>query len=184
MSPYCKLGSDSSISRAKHSLLDWFTSVTWISSTMLLLSLPHFHLSSDAWPCRSPTSTNFRHPARSYRCPSGSQGALLSHWSPHSQNHISSSFHWLSQQAHWPCWPTISANIYYQPLQWKTTTDIGKPITVWESSKDWVVEASDHHLTIWKRWWKLEGLSVPEIGFLALQIAFSDQVYSVGSAVK
>lgn len=71
-SPHCGSGvGSSSSSWAEHSLLDGFMSATWIPSTTLLLPLPCSNLSSDAWPCRLLTTTNFSHPARSYRSPGG-----------------------------------------------------------------------------------------------------------------
>lgn len=181
MSPYCGLAAVSSISRAEHSSLDWFTSVTWIPSTTLLLPLPCFHLSSDAWPCRPLTSTNFPHPARSYRSPSEVTAVFAEPFVSPLPNP-----HFLSFSLYKCGWTPLghtggildslalltykTCSIYYEPLQCKTRNDIGKPITVWESSKDWVVVASDHHLAMWKGWWKLRGSPVPEIGSLALQV--------------
>lgn len=148
--------------------------VTWILSTTLLLPLLCFHLSSDAWPCRPLTSTDFPPSARSYRSPSRATAVFAETFVFPLLNP-----HFLSFPLYKCGWTPLDSlalltyktcSIYCEPLQCKTRNDIGKQVTVWESSKNWTVVASDHHLAMWKGWWKLEGPPMPEIGSPAPQV--------------
>lgn len=144
-----------------------------LNHTFITITL-FFHLSSDAWPCRPLTSTDFPHPDRSYRSPSRATAAFVESFVFPLLNP-----HFLSFPLYKCGWRPLDSSalltyktcsIYYEPLQCKTRNDIRKPITAWESSKDWIVVASDHHLAMWEGWWKSEGPPIPKTGSPAPQV--------------